>query len=136
MCPSVCPAERYGNFKWCCEKGMKWAPTYRSCLDEAKVFVHKHKKLFKHERQSQRCVMVYKECCEHLLRSIGQGSVIARNGQCGHFCLQHHTLMIPTAGAHFCAITIHCCSTCSAHIYFIADLPVSSSCMLIQTVVL
>lgn len=41
-----------------------------------------------------------------------------------------------TTGAHFCAITIHCCSTCSAHIYFIAELPVSSSCMLIQTAVL
>ncbi|XP_026042182.1 complement C5 [Astatotilapia calliptera] len=72
-------AARYGKFKVCCENGMKRAPTYRSCLDEAKVFVHKNRKFFQPETASQRCVTVYQECCEHLLRSIDQGSVIARN---------------------------------------------------------
>uniref|UniRef100_A0AAX7TRP4 Complement component 5 n=1 Tax=Astatotilapia calliptera TaxID=8154 RepID=A0AAX7TRP4_ASTCA len=69
MCPSVCLAARYGKFKVCCENGMKRAPTYRSCLDEAKVFVHKNRKFFQPETASQRCVTVYQECCEHLLRT-------------------------------------------------------------------
>ncbi|XP_030581729.1 complement C5-like [Archocentrus centrarchus] len=73
-------AESYGRTgKQCCQYGMRRAPTYTSCLDEAETFVRKNKIFHNTPSFRDRCKQVFQECCEALLNSLGRESVIARS---------------------------------------------------------